>query len=1005
MRPAFTVYGIQNLNLSYPLGTTEQYAFAEFEPRTQNMAQPGSNYIAMVDVFSSSLSCEPGILRLINTTNEASYQQGLKYDKVFTVDMSTSEYQIYNITLGPPTHPSSEYWGQMQKVTCSNLPLNHTTRNRVIFTMVYFAFDSSGVHKILSSSTAVCKTTYAINTASVTLNGSSIVSNLTLNDRPSRRLAGISGADIAQGIVESLPTMNIPGVRVENPINLMMSDIYYSGVLAQSWVPEANTRLDIDGFFTLMIKNNTLNPSAYVLPSAYLNYEVLTKWSIPMYNMLAAQVASQYLTIFSGSSDSSLSITGSTIELQERLTPRNVPVRLMESILLVTVCLTVLVSVVTPHNVAPRSPDSIAVLAAVFPRNPTAIAKLRGAGHFSLDAIRSIISKMTFWTATEMQHSIPIFAVRSSVSHSSSEDTEPTDSNTKQSHFATMWYQPLAFGIPSKIALSFFPIAIIAALEVTLRVSDSNSGITAVDDSTLTKYCCLYIPVIILGLIGTLFNVLEFQVESLEPYHTLSTGYSQATDGLLQHPLRNIPVHTMWIALRFRSFALLATSVAGILAPFLTIIVSGLLSKDNIGIERTVNVRAISWFNMPKNPNISTVTQDIQQGITTSLIIHKNMSHPAWTYDELAFPEISIQENGTLIGVTNATELSVIMPALRNVLNCTVVPQNRILNASTVTSASNATLHYNISCNAGEDLSKTIWVSSDNATVPVPIDGYFNYLFIPGEEGCPPMMMFFGQVSPNKTEHFTALTCNPYLASISVDVVLSLPDFSFLGKRSPVIDESSANYYSDWFPSVIDLDEGFLPLNRSTNIFTPFFQAVVYGKDGVPAVELKDNPKLIESLEHVYRQFAAQILNTNLRDSTYSVPPNRTNVPNGLWNASVQASQPRLIQSALSTRLLQVILGVLLLCAIVVFLTMDTRRVLPKPPYTIAAVASLLAGSRLISEHEHLFPPGVEWYTDKRLEKCEIWQGKLFRMGWWDSKDGERERDFRIDVKERTNQE
>ena len=1003
MRPAFVVYGIQNLNLSYPSGTTEQYAFTEFQPRRQNAAQPDSNYTAMIDVFSSSLDCEPGLLSLLNTTkyreaNVSISGKDTQFSTFFNVNVSTSDCQIYNIPLGPPGGHTSEYWAKMQKVSCSNLLSNDTTYHRVMFSMIYFTFDNSDVPSISNSSIAVCKPTYAINLASVTLNGSSVISNLTLIDRPSRQLEGISGTDLAQGIMDSLPTMRPLGHPPKQMgDDLLMVGLRYTSVLAQSYVARADRTPELDIFFSLMIKNSTLNPLAYLLPSAYLSYEVLTSRSIPMYNMIAAQVASQYLTISFSSADSLSSVTGSITESQGRLNLREEPVRLMESILLIMICLTVFIFVVAPRGVAPRSPDSIAVLAAVFSRNPAAIAHLRNAGHLSLDVIRSIVCKTNFWTAAELQHNIPIFTIQSSVTHSPSMDTKTTNSITKQSQSITTWYRPMAFGFPLRLALIFFPIAIIAALEATLRVSDLKFGIAAVDDSILAKYCWLYTPVVILLFVGALFNVLEFLVESLEPYHTLSTGYFQATDGLLQYPLRNIPIYIVWIALRLRSSALLAASVAGMFVPFLTIIVSGLFSVENIEVERTVHVHATSWFNTTVDPRIGAVTQHIQQGITTSLIIHDNMSYPAWTYDEVAFPEISMQDNGTVVGATNATELNVVMPALRNVLNCTVVPQSRILNASTVSTANDATLHYNFSCNSEEDEFKSVWVF-DNIT-RLPINGYFNYLFVPSPVDCPPIMIFFGQVSPNKTEHFTALTCNPYLASISVNAVLSLPSFSFPSNQTPTINESSVDYYSDWFPSIVDLADGFQPLNRSTDLFTPFFQAVVYGKDGVPAIELKNNTKLIEALEHVYRQFAAQILNVNLRNSTYSIPPNRSNVPNGTWPASIKASQARLVQSARSTRLLQAILGILLLCAIVVFFTMDARRVLPKPPYTIAAVASLLAGSRLISEHERFFPPGIEWYTNKELERYEIWQDELFRMGWWDEKDGERR--FRIDVKER----
>ena len=998
MRPAFVVYGIQNLNLSYPPGTTEQYAFTEFKPREQNVAQPGSNFTAVVDVFSSSLDCEPGLLNLLNTTqyreeNVSSIGKDTQLSTLFNVNVSTPDCQIYNIPLGPPGWHPTEFLAKVQKVFCSNLSSNDRNYYRVMFLIVYFMFDRSNVPSIFKSSIAVCKPTYAINSASVTMNAFGVISNLTLIDRPSRQLKGISGADLAQGIMDSLPTIMPLGHSPKHDgDDLLILGLQHTHGHAPSRISEADQETELDIFFLLMMENSTY-PSNDSPPSEYLSYEFLMNQSIPMYNMIAVQVASQHLTMSLSSGDSLSFTTGSIIEFKERLALREEPVRLIESILLLMICLTVLIFVVTPRDVAPRSPDSIAVLVAVFSRNPTVIADLRNAGHLSLDVIQSILCKKDFWTTAELQQNIPVFTIQCSGTRSPSMDTKTINSTTKESQLTSTWYRPLAFGLPLRLALILFPITIIAALEVTLRVSNLKSGIAAVDDSTLTKYCWLYTPVVVLVFVGTLFNVLEFQVESLEPYHTLSMGYLQATDGLLQYPLRIIPIYIVWTALRLRSFAILAASVAGMFVPFLTIVVSGLFSVANFKIERTVYVGAIDWF----NTNTDVV---LQSGIITSLIIHDNMPYPAWTHDELAFPEIIMRDNGSVIEAAKVTELNVVMTALRSVLNCTVVPQNRILNASTVTTTIDATLHYNFSCNSGEDEFKSIWVFNNDTGVPVPIDGYFNYLFVPSPVGCPPIMLFFGQVSPNKTEHFTALTCNPYLASVNVNAILAFSNFSlFLSDQAPTVNESSVDYYSDWFPSIVDLSKSFQPLNRSTDLFTPFFQAVVYGKDAVSAEELKDDTKLIKSLEHIYRQFAAQILNGN-RILDGCVPPNRANVPKCVWTASVHLSQTRLVQSMLSTRLLQAILTVLTLCAIVVFLAMDTRRVLPKPPCTIAAIASLVAGSRLISEHERLFPPGMEWYTNKELERSKIWQGELFRMGWWDGEDGER--NFRIDVKERT---
>ena len=285
------------------------------------------------------------------------------------------------------------------------------------------------------------------------------------------------------------------------------------------------------------------------------------------------------------------------------------------------------------------------------------------------------------------------------------------------------------------------------------------------------------------------------------------------------------------------------------------------------------------------------------------------------------------------------------------------------------------------------------WASGD---IEVPSQGYFDQ-----ELGPPTLfMMAFGQVSPNTTEHFTVLVCRPYVARVVVNAIFSLPDFSLRARRPPYVNESSAQIFSHWdFNTDYRLIEGFLNLSISTDLLTPFFQAAVFGKDGVPLVELKNNTKLIRSVEHVFRQFTAQLLSRSARMPLSSIPSAQEGTPNDILTGTVQTSQTRLFQSTVSTRLLESVLGILLLCAAMVCLTMDARRVLPKPTYSIAAVASLLVGSRLLDEREGLFPPGVEWFTNAEWARSEIWRGELFHMGWWNQKDGTRR--FGIDIKEK----
>jgi len=106
-------------------------------------------------------------------------------------------------------------------------------------------------------------------------------------------------------------------------------------------------------------------------------------------------------------------------------------------------------------------------------------------------------------------------------------------------------------------------------------------------------------------------------------------------------------------------------------------------------------------------------------------------------------------------------------------------------------------------------------------------------------------------------------------------------------------------------------------------------------------------------------------------------------VPGNLQATYTDPHYFRLIQSPLSTHLLVGVLGVLLLFAITILISVDMRHVLPKPMGSIASVASLLAGSRLVDPKSFLVPKGSEFWSDSDWEKSGVWKGELFRMGWW----------------------
>lgn len=470
---------------------------------------------------------------------------------------------------------------------------------------------------------------------------------------------------------------------------------------------------------------------------------------------------------------------------------------------------------------------------------------------------------------------------------------------------------------------------------------------------------------------------------------------------MFQDHLRRIPIATTLHALTNGRYALLAASISILLAPTLTIISSGLFTVQPVPLVFALNeARVVDWFNTTGTPESS---EDSNAGLVASTIVQGNMSYPAWTYDELALPLIALSSNESAAGMNNGT-VSVKTPALRGQAGCTVVPEDLIFSL-TVTTGNG--MQINISSptgcgNAGIIGQDSVYISD---SFSIPTTGYFGWTLDLPVQGpiCAPLAIFYGQMVNNKTKHFTALLCTPSLERLEVNATLNVPDLAIAAP--PQILANSASYFSSWYPSFVSMDFQTINVSSSTNTFDNFIDAIVWGKDGIPVAELTDPSRLIDGVTHVLRQLVAQTLNTDFRSSIAALPKNQTDIPDKLQATYTSPNRTRLVQSTLSTRLLQGVLAALLLCAIVVFLLIDMRKVLPKQIGSVAAVASLLAGSRLLDEKEGLIPPGAEWWSDKEWKQRGVWEQEAFRMGWWDAAGGNGSgidgRDFRIDVRPR----
>jgi hypothetical protein len=174
-----------------------------------------------------------------------------------------------------------------------------------------------------------------------------------------------------------------------------------------------------------------------------------------------------------------------------------------------------------------------------------------------------------------------------------------------------------------------------------------------------------------------------------------------------------------------------------------------------------------------------------------------------------------------------------------------------------------------------------------------------------------------------------------------------------------------------------------------------FFIAILAGKYPIEPANLTgeaNQDNLMKAVQGFYRRYMTQAISANMRVSAPSAPPE---IYTGTWQ---DPNSWRIKQNVGSKIAIQVFLGIMFVCGALAYILVKMRHMLPHEPCSIAGICSLLAGSEMCGEQmRSAMPDGVQWMSDKELEKNRVWEGWLFSIGWWEPKRGEAKR-YGIDV-------
>jgi hypothetical protein len=188
--------------------------------------------------------------------------------------------------------------------------------------------------------------------------------------------------------------------------------------------------------------------------------------------------------------------------------------------------------------------------------------------------------------------------------------------------------------------------------------------------------------------------------------------------------------------------------------------------------------------------------------------------------------------------------------------------------------------------------------------------------------------------------------------------------------------------YSDPGVNMQSIQECFSTMPSMTGWFT----TLQNGRDGQPLSELlgqKNQDKLLNASSQLYGRYAVQAINANMRSKDIQ-PGQKLST----YNATLSIPVLRLTQHKGPKIVLQVFLGIMVVCGAVAYFLVDTKEVLRESPSSIAGKMSLLARSQLCNNRD-LLPEGAEWWDDKRRKNERLFDGLVFRLGWWPGKDGE----------------
>ncbi|KAK5408058.1 hypothetical protein LTR06_007801 [Exophiala xenobiotica] len=988
--PYKTLVGMQTLNLSSPPGTNDKYAFQTFEGFSE---YPNSILTGQVDAFSSSLDCQSARMEneefvwWIPYATPASVPPQLGSWQRFISEECTVDLNITDVTLFYDgwdgyfdylgTKGQHQWSYVFQNVSCNNSLLSEDQRIAIaivesVQTQEYdynantsqwpeCCLQAEVYMNITRSAQLLCKPTYQIQKAHLSMNTTETFNGTSaelqiLKDTEPWTLPDVHPWDIALAERSTYGwAEHVVGPGGSSPTGSLGGGPTVQ--LGYGVEPVLTYSIPAQWIFAIR-QNEALN---HTNPH-YLNETLLNAVANEYWGVYTALIAKQYML-----NGPQTPLTGTVTILQQRLVVHQLSVRLMDGFLgLMSLLAAWVLYSVRNSKCAPREPSSLQGFAILLAASLAFVEVARSWVFFQKEKYTvQDLDHQAFSTEIEMIGNTASFKIVPLVSDQSPRKVPRIQ---KPGDVSVSWWQPMPLRWYCWLAMLLIFAGVVIALEILLHVSNKNSGLGSVYDQDWLHYTWTIVPATVTALLAMYVNAFDFNLKCLAPFYKLHQE-STFDQSIRLKPLDQVAAFAMIEGFRVRLPAVFLSTLAGFTGAFLTIIVSGIFSLSPVPYTAQTTVLGTSSF----NASISSDLGYFGNGMAIAdLVLYNNYSQPTWTYQDLAFPGIATDNNLQRYNLrsSHAASISTVVPAIRSRLDCKLYPSLDTLCANLTWGEyeTESRTYLNPVAYALNQTVDQCSVEFDNS-LEVQNDRYFAEMSENSYTSEGPYTYVWGRISDTKLVHFAAAICSEHIQQINTAASFKLPNYEIDATSPPEPIESTAKISS--IPVLENRADFLANTGLSSDVIDYFFQAAVYGVDGVDLSHL-GSPAGSEAVVARIKQLTGLY-----RAIQYSTDA-RIDVANPeVFNATLTDPQnTRLVQNAASTHVLVGLLVFIMLSITLASLLMKTSMLVPMNPCSIAAMTSFLADSNII--RRDVIPEGSEWLDDKELKRRGIMQGMLF---------------------------